>query len=208
MSMPEQVERQVERKAGRPRSAESHRAIIKAALELMAEEGFEAMSIEAIAARAGVGKTTIYRRWDSKADLVIDAIGSLQAEIPVINSGNLRNDLLTMFGTAVQQESPSFFENMVFNMIGVLKTNPEIFQAFYSRIIVPRLNQFTAMIEQAKSRGELRPDIDPLIMVDLLAGPLFFRMLFTSLISTLPKDWAEQIIDAVLNGVSGTSKTV
>ena len=203
MSMPEQVER----KAGRPRSAQSHQAIIKAALELLAEEGFEAMSIEAIAARAGVGKTTIYRRWDSKADLVIDAIGGLQAEIPVINAGNLRNDLLAMFDSAVQQESPSFFENMVFNMIGVLKTNPEIFQAFYSRIIVPRLTQFTSLIEQAKARGELRADIDPLIMVDLLAGPLFFRMLFTSLISTLPEDWPEQIINAVLNGVSGVSET-
>ncbi len=202
MTVPEQVKR----KAGRPRSAQSHQAIIKATFELLAEVGFESMSIEAVAERAGVGKTTIYRRWPSKSDLVIDAIGGLQAEIPVISTGNLRNDLMAMFRSAFQREGPSFFENLVFSMIGELKTNPEIFQAFYSRIIVPRLQQFTSMIEQAKARGELRADIDPLTMVDLLAGPLFFRMLFTSLISPLPQDWSEQIVDAVLNGVSGTPR--
>jgi AcrR family transcriptional regulator len=199
MTIPEQVKR----KAGRPRSARSHSAILKATIELLAEEGFEAMSIEAVAERAGVGKTTIYRRWPSKTDLVIDVIGSLQAEIPVIDTGNLRDDLLLMFRSAFQQPSPSFFESMMFSIIGELRTNPQIFQAFYSRIIVPRLSQFTHMIECAKLRGELRPDIDPLLMVDLLAGPLFFRILFTSLVSAPSNDWSQQLVDAVLHGVAG-----
>ena len=120
---------------------------------------------------------------------------------PVFDTGSLRNDLLLMFRSAFQQPSPSFFESMMFSMISELRTNPAIFQAFYSRIIVPRLGQFTHMIERAKSRGELLPDIDPLLMVDLLAGPLFFRVLFTSLVSAPSDDWSEQLVDAVLHGV-------
>src|SRR6266581_6307765 len=102
---------------GRPRSERAHEAILEATLDLLLEEGFTRMSIEAVAERAGVGKTTIYRRWPSKSDLVIDAIGGLQAEIPVISTGNLRNDLMAMFRSAFQREGPSFFENLVFSMI-------------------------------------------------------------------------------------------
>lgn len=190
------------KKAGRPRSDRSHQAILKATLELLATEGYEAMSIEGIAERAGVGKTTIYRRWPSKSDLVIEAIGGLHAETPVIDTGNLRNDLLTMFHNAWQLEGTSIFQSLGFNMVGILKTNPEIFQAFANRLFMPRLQQFTRMIDHAKQRGELQPDIDPVMLVDLFAGPLIARMLFTSLIAPTPDDWPERIVDALLNGIA------
>ena len=90
-------------KGGRPRSVQSQQAILDATLTLLATEGFEAMSIEAIAARAGVGKKTIYRWWTSKEALVIDAIKSLQqTKNPVIDIGSLREDLIVMFRNAFQ----------------------------------------------------------------------------------------------------------
>ena len=192
---------QVKRKAGRPRSARSHQAILKATIELLTEEGIEAMSIEAIAARAGVGKTTIYRRWASKTDLVIDALDLLRSEVPLIDTGDLRSDLIAVLQSGWQQ-SPSYLETLTLKMVGELKTNPEIFQAFFTRLIVPRSQQFTGMIERAKARGQIRPDVEPEFVVDLIAGPVLFRALFTSLVSPPGADFPERVVDAILDGIA------
>lgn len=192
---------QVKRKAGRPRSAESHQAILKATIELLTEEGFEAMSIEAIAARAGVGKTTIYRRWASKTDLVIDALEILRSEVPLIDTGDLRSDLIAVLQSGWQQ-TPSYLETLVLRMAGELKSNPEIFKAFFVRLVVPRSQQFAGMIERAKARGQIRPDIAPEFIVDLVAGPILFRTLFTSLVVPPPANFPEQVVDAILDGIA------
>ncbi|HET7638015.1 MAG TPA: helix-turn-helix domain-containing protein, partial [Ktedonobacteraceae bacterium] len=92
MSEPEPE--QTMRKAGRPRSAQSHRAILEATLALFAEVGLQGLSIEAIAERAGVGKTTIYRRWSSKEDMIKDALDLFRSGNPIPDTGNIRNDLL------------------------------------------------------------------------------------------------------------------
>src|SRR6185312_12309336 len=90
-------------KGGRPRSVQSQQAILDATLTLLAAEGFDAMSIEAIAARAGVGKKTIYRWWNSKEALVIDAIKNVQqVKNPVIDTGSLRDDLIALFRNTLQ----------------------------------------------------------------------------------------------------------
>ncbi|WP_254721945.1 TetR/AcrR family transcriptional regulator [Kovacikia minuta] len=87
---------------GRPRSAQSHQAMLQATLELLAEVGFEAMSIEAIATRAGVGKTTIYRRYSSKAELVADAIESIREEVLLPDTGSLWGDMDALIQNAAQ----------------------------------------------------------------------------------------------------------
>ena len=192
---------EVKRKAGRPRSAKSHQAILKATIELLTEEGFEAMSIEAIAARAGVGKTTIYRRWASKSDLVIDALDTLRAEVPLVDTGNLRSDLIAVLQSGWKQ-SPSYLETLTLKMVGELKTNPEIFQAFFTRLVVPRSQLFSGMIERAKARGEIRSDVAPESVVDLVAGPILFHTLFTSLVAPTPDDFPTRVVDAILDGIA------
>jgi len=82
-----------EKRPGRPRSVESHQAILQATLDLLGEVGFDCMSIDAIAARAGVGKTTIYRRYSSKEELVASAIESLREEIVIPDTDSLWGDL-------------------------------------------------------------------------------------------------------------------
>ncbi|MGH2498216.1 MAG: TetR/AcrR family transcriptional regulator [Ktedonobacteraceae bacterium] len=191
----------VKRKAGRPRSAESHQAILQATIELLTEEGFESMSIEAIAARAGVGKTTIYRRWATKADLVIDALEILRSEVPLIDTGDLRSDLIAVLQSGWQQ-TPSYLEALTLKMVGELKSNPEVFKAFYARLVVPRSQQFASMIERAKARGQIRSDIAPEFVVDLVAGPILFRTLFTSLVTSTPADYPKQVVDAILDGIA------
>ena len=193
------------RKAGRPRSTAAHKAILNATLELFADEGFDAMSIEAIAARAGVGKTTIYRRWDSKEDLVLDAARSLRAEFPFVDTGNLRDDLLHLLKLVWDMsERNSLLEKLWVRIIGESRANPDLFRFFYEHGLGLRLQHFRQAIEQAQARGEIRKDLDPLLVLDLIMGPLVSRLLLTGPLDSAPHsgDFPEQMVDAVLQGLT------
>jgi AcrR family transcriptional regulator len=194
------------RKPGRPRSAQAHKAILDATLELLAEEGFQGLSIEDVAARAGVGKTTIYRRWTSKDELVIDAIQEVQVDLSMVDTGNFRNDLVTLFKTAYKgMMARPLLEQLVLKFIGESYTNPEIFQAFLKQLIIPRFQHFFYMVEQAKARKEIRKDIDPTLVMDLVAGSLYYHWIVTRYVmpmsSTSPDEWVEQMIDGVMQGI-------
>ena len=190
------------RKPGRPRSAQADQAILRATLEALAEVGFEALSIEAVAARAHVGKTTIYRRWPSKTELVMEAISVIHTEVPVIDTGNFRDDLLTMMRGAFQLRAP-LIEQLLLKVMGEIKTNPEVFQVFMARHVAPRFQAIIQMIERAKARGELRQEIDPALVISLLGGAYFFQALFLGVLPTpaLSPHLAEQVVDAVLRGI-------
>ena len=196
------------RKAGRPRSMEAHQAILDATLLLLSTEGFEAMSIEEVATRAGVGKTTIYRWWASKEALALEALQNLYARRrPIIDTGNLRHDLITMIEDFIQlveegEEDGLLMENLIFKLLGELKTHPELLKMFYSRIMEPRLQQFSQMVERAQERGELRQDLDPLVLFGFFCGPCFYRMLLSGKIAPYSAHWAEQIVDVALNGAT------
>ena len=191
------------RKPGRPRSAQAHKAILQAALELLSEEGYNGMSLEGVAERAGVGKTTIYRRWDSKEKMVIDAIRSLHAQAPIIDTGNLRNDLITILQSASVLSS-SMVTGLLFKALSEVKANPAIFQAFQEQLIAPRFQRLFQMVECAQARGEIRRDVDPSLVVGIVAGPFFYYLLFAGMgpVYVPPPHMAEQIIDAALYGLA------
>jgi AcrR family transcriptional regulator len=191
------------RKVGRPRSEQSHQAILEATLEALAQEGFTAMSIEGIAARAHVGKATIYRRWSSKEDLAIEALLSLQAEVPHIDTGNLREDLIALVQGGLQfvQKHP-YAEHITLRMMGEIRTSPQAFRAFLTRLIRLRLQRITLVIERAKARGEIRPEVDPLLVHSMLIGSLFMLIVMQAAIEdTLMLPTPEQIVDVVLRGI-------
>jgi AcrR family transcriptional regulator len=193
------------RKAGRPRSVEAHQAILDATLSLLSTQGFDAMSIEEVATRAGVGKTTIYRWWASKEALALEALQSLYARRrPIIDTGDLRHDLITMMEDFIQlmEEEGVLLENLTFKLLGELKTHPDLLKMFYSRIVEPRLQQFVQLVERAQERGELRQDLDPLVLYGLFCGPCFYRMLLSGKIAPYGPHWAKQVVDAALNGAA------
>src|SRR5438270_10407102 len=117
------------RRPGRPRSAQAHQAILDAAPDLLADVGFEAMSVEGVAARAGVGKTTIYRRWPTKELLVIEAVRSIHAEHPILDTGNLRGDLRTLLQIAEDSKSRSLAQRLLPRFLGEVAANPALFEA-------------------------------------------------------------------------------
>jgi AcrR family transcriptional regulator len=192
------------RKPGRPRSAEAERAILDATLQLLIEEGLEGMSIEAVAARAGVGKTTIYRRWPSKEELVIALVRTIHAEAPIPDTGNFRADLHTLLHEAAQTTRGPVLQ-LFRRAIGELASNPRVYAAFNERLIAPRFRQLHEMAERAIARGELRADLDPEVVVDLVAGPLFYHLLFSPPDTPLPPGLADRLEDAIWRGLGTTA---
>jgi AcrR family transcriptional regulator len=197
------------RGVGRPRSVASHQAILDATFELVAEQGVQGASIEAIAARAGVGKTTIYRRWPSKEALVADALSQLHLQLQLPDTGTLRGDLVALSGELLQhmrQETVHpLFERMLLRVIGEARTHPEFLQILYDRVYAPRLGLMGRLIQRAQARGELRPNLDPVFMASLIAGPILFHLLAAQLLpppsSPSWNDLPARIVDAVLQGV-------
>ncbi|GCE27603.1 TetR family transcriptional regulator [Dictyobacter alpinus] len=191
-------------KGGRPRSVQSQQAILDATLTLLATEGFEAMSIEAIAARAGVGKKTIYRWWSSKEALVIDAIKNVQqTKNPVIDTGSLRNDLIALFRNTFQTWSNPDARRLLLELIGLMATYPDVFQAYYDQVFASRLQQALQVIERAQAQGEVRQDLDATEIMSLLAGPIWSHLLFNANKTLSPLAQPERLIDAILQGIAG-----
>jgi AcrR family transcriptional regulator len=182
---------------------QAQQAILDAALALLAQEGFEAMSVEAIAARAGVGKKTIYRWWSSKEALVIDALKNVQqVKNPVIDTGSFRDDLVALFRNTLQIWSSPETRNLLINLIGLMTSHPAVFQAYYDQVLADRLGQATRIVQQAQARGEVRQDLDISDILTLLAGPIWSSLFFNASNLLSPPLQPERLIDALLQGIA------
>ena len=141
---------------GRPRSQEADRAILTAAVDLLAERGLAAMSIEEVAARAGVGKTTIYRRWPSKGLLALDAfVASFREEQPQPDTGSLRGDLLSALHAWVRAVTQTPMGPMLTGLIAEAQHDPELRGAWRDRVLEPLRTQHRIMLDRAIARGEI-----------------------------------------------------
>jgi AcrR family transcriptional regulator len=189
------------RTPGRPRSPEAHRAILEAAIDLFVEEGFEGMSIEGVAARAGVGKTTIYRRWESKEDLVVDAIDQLVFDVEPPDTGSVREDLVEML-TKIQTIFTSSRAGAIFPRVAPhLAAQSSLGRAYLQHVIAPRFALLQGMIARGVERGELPADVDPELVRSLLVGPVILWKLTGRLSRRGARRRSEQVVDAVLPGL-------
>ena len=163
---------------GRPRSTKSHQAILKAALELLGEVGFENMSIEAISARARVGKTTIYRRYNSKEELVADAIESIRQDVVIPDTGNLDNDLDELIENAAQITLSPLGRQTVAMIISSAASNSQFAQIYWTKYLQPRREAFASVIERAKMRNEIQADVDSGLIFDSMSGIMLYALIF------------------------------
>jgi AcrR family transcriptional regulator len=185
---------------GRPRSAKANEAILNAAVALFIAQGFEGMSVEAVAARAGVGKATIYRRWLSKEELVIDAVARIFAEPATPNTGRVRDDLVES-GRELQVLMSASPTGEVFPRMAaeVAKYSP-LGRLYSERVIGPRRAIFEEALRRGIGRGELPKSIDIELAIDHLVGVLLLRRL-TGRLKRSDTGLVERAVDMLLVGL-------
>jgi AcrR family transcriptional regulator len=187
---------------GRPRSQEADRAILAATVELLAERGLAAMSIEEVAARAGVGKTTIYRRWPSKGLLALDAfVMSFRAQQPLPDTGTLRGDLLAALRAWVRAVTRTPMGRMLADLIAEAQHDPELRAAWRDRVLEPLRVQHRIMLDRAIARGEIPPSVDQEVVLDLFFGAAQHRLLLGHLPMT--DMFIREVVDVILVGIVG-----
>ena len=192
---------ELSRPPGRPRSPEADRAILDAAIDLFVEEGYEGMSMEGVAARAGVGKTTIYRRWESKEDLIVAAIDELIFEVEPLDTGSLRRDLVELL-TQLQVVMSSSRAGEVFpRMVPHVAAGTPLGRAYLQGVIGPRFELLRSVLARAAQRGEVPADLDAELVRGLLVGPIIIRKLLGRVSSRSARQRAEAIVDTVLRGL-------
>lgn len=185
------------RRPGRPRDEEAEPAILSAALELTGKLGVTGMTIAGVAKRAGVGKATIYRRWPTKAGLVLAALAHLMAKPPLPDTGSLRGDLRAyQHDFAARLASPG--GDIVPNIAAEAVTNPEL-RAALAEWVATRRSVLREVLERGVARGEIRDDLDLDLVLDLFSGPLVYRVMFAAL--PIDSDVADELIDLVLAGL-------
>lgn len=189
------------KRPGRPRSAESHQAILQATLDLLAEVGFDAMSMDAIAARAGVGKTTIYRRYSSKEELVADAIESLREEIVIPDAGSLWGDLDLIIESAAKTTLTPLGRQLLALILSTVSSSPKFAGVYWTKYLLPRRQAFRVIIERAKARNEIQADTDSNLVFDVLSGTMLYAQLFPPTTETF-EEYMRRALALFVRGIS------
>jgi AcrR family transcriptional regulator len=183
--------------AGRPRSEEAHQAILDATLELLAEMGFSALTVEGVASRAGVGKATIYRRWASKLPLVVEAFGQLPA-LEDVDTGSVERDLKTMLRAYLELFIKTPLATVLPSLAGERAHDPEL-----AKILDPvmrgRRQPLIRALQRGVARGELARDVDLDLAADLVVGPIPVRLFFSG--RPLHPDMIDPIVELALAGL-------
>jgi AcrR family transcriptional regulator len=187
------------RSPGRPRSAEADRAIAEAIVGLLIERGYQEVTIERVAARAGVAKTTIYRRWPSKAEMVVEAVCSAGKECPV-GSALAACGVAGALTRMIEALSSSRIARIITGIAVEMPHNEELARAVRERLLKPNRAVISALLEQGIADGQVRPDIDPEVVADLLVGPLFYRLLVSG--EPLGPDLTRSTVETVLKGIA------
>jgi AcrR family transcriptional regulator len=188
-----------ERKLGRPRDASVDAAIVQAVLEVLNEVGLAAMSMDAVAARAGVGKATIYRRWSSKEEMVIDAIASLVASVEVPVTDDIRTDLITLLVRLRAFMNDARGGSIFSWLVGEVASGTDVGRHYAQAVILPRRALIAEAIRSAMELGSLRPDLDVQLAVDMITGPAVLLKVMQPL-RGVDERWEEKLVDALLQG--------
>jgi AcrR family transcriptional regulator len=194
---------QAGRPRGRPRRAEATEAILDATLELLAERGFAATTMDGIAERARVGKTTIYRRWCSKEDLILEAVVRFASalELPQ-GDGDIRAVLLEHVHAVTRLFSDPLAARLLAALLGELERNERFATAYAERVVAPLRGPLVERLVAARASGQLRSDADPEQIADLLVGPAFLRLVFPFGLPGVDPSYPETLLDAIWDGVA------
>jgi AcrR family transcriptional regulator len=187
----------VARPPGRPRDPTADRAILEASLDVLREHGFGGFTVDAVAAQAGVGKATIYRRWSNKEELILAAAETVVADVPAPDTGSIRDDLLVLAKAVASHFGSRTAGCLAADLVAEATRSPEA-HALMQRFTTTRRKASLTIVRRAIERGELRSDVDPDTVVDAIVGPIFYRARLSS--ASLSPRVIERIVDLALDG--------
>jgi AcrR family transcriptional regulator len=187
---------------GRPRSEKARLAILEAAAELLLERGLPAVSMDAVAERAGVSKATIYRWWRTKETLALDALYNEWAAVQPTpkSTGSLRGDLLALLRPWVRLAGSRPYGRVISALLTEAQMNPEFAAVYRSRFLEPRREQAGAIFRRAIERGEIPQNTKIEVAVDLVYGPLYHRLLHGH--APLNDRFLRDVVDTALAGIT------
>jgi AcrR family transcriptional regulator len=183
-------------KLGRKRDHTRDPEILDAALDVLAETGYEGMTIDMVATRAKAGKATLYRRWQSKSDLVLDAVACMKSVDPVLpDTGTLRGDLVAMIKAPSIKDAERKL-NVMAGIISMIARDPGLAEAAYSALVEPRVNANRQLLQRAIDRGEISADCD----IDTIAMVSSSMAAYRTLMLRKPVD--REFLISIIDGVT------
>jgi AcrR family transcriptional regulator len=186
----------------RPRSEEARRKAIEAATDLIVERGVAALTIEEVAARSGVAKTTIYRHWPERPGLILDTARASFQHVGTPDTGSLRGDLMAFFGGLVRADLSGKVGRLMPCLIDAASRDPEM-ELLLERLGEERQAPIMAIVARAQERGELPDDLDRRVVIGSIVGPIVFR----KVIQRQPVDasYIEACVDVAITGLAATA---
>lgn len=182
----------------RTRSEEAHQRVLAAAASLLGERGIDSLSVDEVASRSGVAKTTIYRHWSSRQALVVDAIAACAQPVPTPNTGELRTDLVLCFDDIVRASAEPGRRPLFLALLEAAARDPEL-ERLRLAFLDERQRPVRTVLELAVGRGELPAELDLDLAVDLLVGPLLHRLVLRGV--EVDADDLEAVVDCVVAGL-------
>ena len=187
------------RRPGRPRSERADQAILSAALDLFAERGPDALCIEQVAAKAGVGKATIYRRWPGKEDMLLDAISMLRTQLPEPQGKSVRADLIALLNAICRETADRRRARLFALLQGEGSRYPRLMDSYLKTVVQPRRAVVRSVLRRGVATGELREDTDIEAASFLVDGAVL-----ASMYGPGPVDarYARRVVEELLRGIA------
>ncbi|HEX6447927.1 MAG TPA: TetR/AcrR family transcriptional regulator [Trebonia sp.] len=188
-----------QRRPGRPRSERADQAILDAALEAVAEGGVGSVTCEDVAARAGVGKATIYRRWPGKEDLLIAAFASLKRPLPQPVGENVRDDLIAMLAVMAKDSDDPRYSRQFAMLHGEGERYPRLLARYKELVVEPRRELIRQVLRRGMDTGELKKDMDVEVAMLMLTGAVLVR---EKQRAAPDPGFAQRLVDELLQGIA------
>jgi AcrR family transcriptional regulator len=182
-----------------PRVARTRATALGAAIDLLAERGYSGFSVEGVVERTGIAKTTLYRHWPTRDDLLAATIAELDGAGPLPDSGSVRQDLQDLLARRVHAARTSRWERCMPALVEATAHHPEL-AAMIARLTGQILAQIETVLGRGIKRGELRHDLDPQLAASALIGPIVFRRLLLHEAPTLQR--VSAVIDQLMQGIA------
>ncbi|MEU8895812.1 TetR/AcrR family transcriptional regulator [Nocardia sp. NPDC048505] len=179
---------------GRPRDPERDTALLAAVSEILPEVGYDRLTMDSVAVRAGASRATVYRRWKDKSELVRDAVRLLAWTEPVPDTGSLRSDLLAVGAMYLDRDGPR--DAILSAIAASIKRDPRLRDTVDEVIAAPRRAAYAAIVDNARARGEIAATADTALIADVVPAMIFYRLLDSE--EPLDGDYYERVVDSLI----------